>query len=92
MLVKMSMWLIYIPKSLQDGRTAYSEGLAKKVQLDDKDRCQRYIFCDSNPCAASEISQVSVARKMLQLTCLAFVRVMTAQGMNRTGCMNWRHS
>ena len=58
---------IYIPQAFQNGGNAKSERSAAERRLDDEDRHQRCILHDSDPPAASEISEVSVESKMLSV-------------------------
>ena len=58
---------VYIPQAFQNGGNAHSEGSTAERRLDHKNRHQRCILRDSNSPAASEISEVSVERKMLSV-------------------------
>ena len=56
---------IHIPQAFQTN--AHSERSAAERQLDDEDRHRRCILRNSDPPAASEISEVSVERKTLSV-------------------------
>ena len=58
---------IDIPQAFQNGGNTHSERSAAERRLDDKDQHQRCILRDSDLSAASEISEVSVERKMLSV-------------------------
>ena len=56
-----------IPQAFQNGGNAHSERSAAERRLDDENRHQRCMLHDSNPSAASEISEVLVERKMFSV-------------------------